>query len=125
MEVADAGLRTRAPPSKNLIVASLWLQDLASLGMNLFVVDFACVPPSAESFYQKDRTDHLLAEQLRCQALIGQQAGLGGDDIKIRGNAAHVTVVGDRQCPARIFNGGGLGSESLRKRAQIADSVLD
>ena len=52
----------------------LLLNRLNSLGMDLFVLNLRGVPASAKGFDQVDRSDHLLAEELRCQPLIGQQS---------------------------------------------------
>src|SRR5260370_6636507 len=117
----------RTPISRNQQnrIADLLLQNLPRLRMNLFVVNLARVPSAAKGLHQKDRTDHLLAEQLCCQALVIQQAGLGGNYVEISGDAANVSVIGDGQGAARILDRGGLGCESLRKSAQVADTVFD
>src|SRR5579863_2145918 len=92
--------------------------------MNLLVFDSAAVPASAKGFHQIDRTDHLLAEQLRFQPLTGEQSGLRGDDVEVVGGPAYVAIVGDGELAAGVFDGGVLGGERLRKRAQIADAIF-
>ena len=67
----------------------------------------------------------MLPEQLRLQPFTGEQGSLRSDDVKVTSDSTDVTIVGDRQCAARIFDRRALCGESLRERAQIADAVLD
>ena len=40
----------------------LWLHDLNRLGMNLLLIQIACLPSAAQRLHQINRADHLLAE---------------------------------------------------------------
>ena len=59
------------PPDEFLL-----LDRLDRLGMDLLVLNLRGIPASAQRFDQVHRCDHLLAEELRRQPLIGQQRRL-------------------------------------------------
>ena len=103
----------------------LGLESLPSLGMNLLAVQLTSVPATTESFHQINGADHLLAEQLGLQPFAGQQRGLRIDYVEVAGDSADVAIVGDCERKTRIVHRCALRGQSLGKRAEIADSVLD
>src|SRR5258708_17083022 len=114
----------RVAPQRNRERSS-GLQNLARLRVNLLVFELPRIPTTAESLYQIDRVDHLLAEQLRLQPFAGEEGGLRSNNVEISGDSADVTIIGDRQGAAGIFNGRSLSGKRLRNRAQISDAVPD
>ena len=92
--------------------------------MNLLVLDFTGIPAAAEGFDQIDGADHLLSKQLRLQTFAGEQSCLRGNNVKVTSDSADVTIVGNRERAARIFDRSSLRRESLCERAQIADAVF-
>src|SRR5271157_1818098 len=61
--------------------AFLLLNRLDCLGMDLLVLDSRSVPASAERLDQVNRRNHLLAEELRRQPLVGRVFSAGLRDL--------------------------------------------
>src|SRR5271157_4405911 len=105
--------------------ALLLLNRLDCLGMDLLVLDLRSVPASAERLDQVDRRDHLLAEELRRQPLVGQQRQLCGDAVEVARDSADVAVVGNLQSASGIGDGGILSGARLRERVQSREPIFN
>src|SRR5271157_3811676 len=96
-----AKVEERRATSEQRTASLLLLNGLDGFGMDLLVLDLRGVPASAERLDQVNRRNHLLAEELRRQPLVGQQRQLCGDDIEVARDSADVAVVGKLQSATR------------------------
>src|SRR5271157_772350 len=104
--------------------ALLLLNRLDCLGMDLLVLDLRSVPASAERLDQVNRRNHLLAEELRRQPLVGQQRQLCGDDVQVARDSADVAVVGKLQSAPGIGHSSVLRRVRARQRVQAGEPVF-